>query len=75
MCLTANNLKVRNWVFSIPKRLRIYFLYNRKLLAKLSVCAWSVPLANVRNGFFSAGETIHEMTPLAVRSDQGAFAL
>ncbi len=35
-------LKVRNWVFSIPKRLRIYFLYDRKLLAKLSICAWNV---------------------------------
>ncbi len=32
----------RQWVFSIPKRLRIYFLYDRKLLAKLSVCAWKV---------------------------------
>ncbi len=32
----------RHWVFSIPKRLRIYFLYDRKLLAKLSVCAWNV---------------------------------
>ena len=32
----------RQWVFSIPKRLRIYFLFNRKLLAKLSRCAWKV---------------------------------
>lgn len=32
----------RQWVFSIPKRLRIYFLYDRKLLAKLSICAWKV---------------------------------
>jgi len=39
---TANNLKVRNWVFSIPKRLRIYFLFIRKLLARLSICAWKV---------------------------------
>ncbi len=30
----------RQWVFSIPKRLRIYFLFDRKLLAKLSICAW-----------------------------------
>ncbi|MFH2060058.1 MAG: hypothetical protein ABIJ59_14300 [Pseudomonadota bacterium] len=29
-------------MFSIPKRLRIYFLYDRKLLAKLSVCACKV---------------------------------
>ena len=28
----------RQWVFSIPKRLRIYFMYDRKLLAKLSKC-------------------------------------
>jgi ribosomal protein S27E len=32
----------RQWVFSIPKRLRIYFLFNRKLLAQLSRCAWKV---------------------------------
>jgi len=28
----------RQWVFSIPKRLRIYFMLNRRLLAKLSPC-------------------------------------
>jgi hypothetical protein len=32
----------RQWVFSLPKRLRIYFLFNRKLLANLSRCAWKV---------------------------------
>jgi len=32
----------RQWVFSIPKRLRIYFMYDRKLLSKLSRCAWKV---------------------------------
>jgi hypothetical protein len=32
----------RQWVFSIPKRLRIYFLFDWKLLAKLSICAWKV---------------------------------
>jgi hypothetical protein len=32
----------RHWVFSIPKILRIYFMYDRKLLAKLSICAWKV---------------------------------
>ena len=26
MSHTGNNLKVRSWVFSIPKRLRVYFL-------------------------------------------------
>jgi hypothetical protein len=29
-------------VFSLPKRLRLIFLYNRNLLAKLSQCAWRV---------------------------------
>jgi hypothetical protein len=32
----------RQWVLSIPKRLRRYFLFDRKLLAKLSRCAWNV---------------------------------
>ena len=32
----------RQWVFTIPKRLRPYFMHNRKLLAKLSRCAWQV---------------------------------
>jgi hypothetical protein len=32
----------RQWVFSIPKRLRIYFLLDRKLLANLSKCAFKV---------------------------------
>ena len=30
----------RHFVFSIPKILRRYFLYDRKLLADLSCCAW-----------------------------------
>ena len=30
----------RHFVFSIPKMLRRYFLYDRKLLAGLSRCAW-----------------------------------
>ncbi|MFZ3116318.1 MAG: transposase zinc-binding domain-containing protein [Syntrophales bacterium] len=30
----------RHFVFSIPKILRRYFLYDRKLLADLSRCAW-----------------------------------
>lgn len=29
----------RQWVFSLPKRLRVYFMYDRKLLSKLSRCA------------------------------------
>jgi hypothetical protein len=43
--LLTNVLKAvphRQWVFSIPKRLRIYFMYDRKLLAKLSKCGWDV---------------------------------
>ena len=32
----------RQWVFSIPKRLRIYFMFDRKLLSKLSQCVWKV---------------------------------
>jgi hypothetical protein len=32
----------RQWVFRIPTRLRIYFLFDRKLLAKLSKCAFKV---------------------------------
>lgn len=37
-----DNVPHRQWVFSIPKRLRPYFMYDRKLLAKLSLCAWRV---------------------------------
>jgi len=43
--LCVNVLKYvphRQWVFSIPKRLRIYFMFDRSLLAKLSRCAWKV---------------------------------
>ena len=40
----------RQWVFSIPKRLRIYFLFDRKLLAKLSVCAWNVIKRYLKSG-------------------------
>ena len=32
----------RQWVFSIPKRLRIYFMAHRRLLAELSRRAWKV---------------------------------
>jgi ribosomal protein S27E len=32
----------RQWVFSIPKRLRVYFLFDRKLFTKLSRCAWKI---------------------------------
>src|SRR5690554_873771 len=36
------NVSHRQWVFSLPKRLRPYFMYDRKMLAKLSRCAWKV---------------------------------
>jgi len=49
MSLINNNLRVRNWVFSIPKRLWIYFLYDHKLLAKLSICAWNVITAYLKS--------------------------
>ena len=39
----------RQWVFSIPKRLRIYFMYDRKLLSKLSRCAWSLLSAYLKH--------------------------
>ena len=32
----------RQWVFGIPKRLRIYFMFDRTLLSKLSQCVWKV---------------------------------
>jgi hypothetical protein len=37
----------RHFVFTIPKRLRIYFRYNRALLGKLAQAAWET----VRNVF------------------------
>ena len=39
----------RHWVFSIPKRLRIYFMYDRSLLGKLSKCAWNVTSAFLKS--------------------------
>lgn len=40
----------RQWVFSIPKRLRLYFMYDRSLLAKLSRCAWKVLSVYLKQG-------------------------
>ena len=51
----------RQWVFAIPKRLRIYFLFDRKLLAKLSRCAGKVLRAYLQQG--AAGD---DATPGAV---------
>lgn len=39
---SAMNANICGLPGSILKRLRIYFLYDRKLLAKLSICAWKV---------------------------------
>jgi hypothetical protein len=50
--LCENVLKAvphRHWVFSIPKRLRIYFLYDRNLLKKLSLCVWKVLSAYLKH--------------------------
>ncbi len=56
----------RQWVFSIPKRLRIYFMYDRKLLSKLSRCAWSVLSAYLKHivpdGNATAGAAIAVQT-------------
>jgi len=40
----------RQWVFSIPKRLRIYFMTNRRLLLQLSQRAWKVLSAYLNVG-------------------------
>jgi len=51
----------RQWVFSIPKRLRIYFLFDRKLLAKLSRCAWKV-----LKTYLAQGSVCNKASPGAV---------
>ena len=43
----------RQWVFSLPKRLRPYFMYDRKLLPKLSQCAWKVLSCYLKTGVSS----------------------
>jgi hypothetical protein len=41
LCMEVlKKVPLRHFVFSIPKILRRYFLYDRKLLADLSRCAW-----------------------------------
>ena len=47
----------RHFVFSIPKILRRYFLYDRKLLADLSRCAWESLKVFVQN-------TVRENDPI-----------
>jgi hypothetical protein len=48
----------RHFVFSIPKILRRYFLYDRILLADLSRCAWDSLKVFLR-------EAVHENNLLA----------
>ena len=55
----------RQWVFSLPKRLRPYFLYDRGLLSKLSQCAWKVLSCYLRQGV-----SIEDPLPGAVISVQ-----
>jgi hypothetical protein len=50
----------RQWVFTVPKRLRIYFRYDRKLLGKLCRAAW---------------ETIRDVYALEVDGDVGMPAM
>jgi hypothetical protein len=45
----------RQWVFSIPKRLRIYFMAHRRLLAEFSRRAWKVLAAYLKTGVSYAG--------------------
>ena len=40
----------RQWVFSIPKRLRPYFMTDRKLLSELSRSAWKVLSHYLKSG-------------------------
>ncbi len=40
----------RQWVFFIPKRLRVYFMTNRRLLAKLCQRTWKVLSAYLKAG-------------------------
>lgn len=44
----------RQFVFTIPKRLRIYFRFDRRLLGELCRAAWQVVRAGVRRGVQSA---------------------
>ena len=55
----------RQWVFTIPKRLRPYFIHNRKLLAKLSRCAWQV-LSDYLKTSVAADVTYESIKPACV---------
>ena len=51
----------RQVVFTIPKRLRIFFRYDRKLLGDLAVCAW-----RALRLYFGVSFADDEITPGAV---------
>jgi ribosomal protein S27E len=52
LCMDVlKNIPHRHFIFSIPKILRRYFLYNRKLLADLSRCAWESLKVFLREGW------------------------
>ncbi|OGR23721.1 MAG: hypothetical protein A2277_13145 [Desulfobacterales bacterium RIFOXYA12_FULL_46_15] len=60
--LLAFSCKHRQWVFSIPKRLRIYFLYDRKLI--------------VTDGcFLDDGRRIYEVGPLLFPKCQSSMRI
>jgi hypothetical protein len=48
----------RQWVFSLPKRIRLYFLYDRELLPDLSRCTWKV-----LNTYLKQGVPYEDATP------------
>ena len=45
----------RHFVFSIPKILRRYFLYDRSLLSELSRCAWEALMVFFREAVSQKG--------------------
>jgi len=55
----------RQWVLTIPKRLRPYFMHKRKLLAKLSLCAWDV-LSDYLKTSVSASADDNKVKPGAI---------
>jgi hypothetical protein len=54
------NVPHRQWVFTIPKRLRVYFRFDRSLLGKLCRAAW---------------ETVRDVYALEVDGDSGVPAM
>jgi len=67
----------RHFVFSIPKILRRYFLYDRDLLSNLSRCAWeslklflqeAVPERNPIPGAVIAIQTFGDSLNISIRN-------